>query len=89
MALTLHDLSRQRPALLTSPPIVGLSTDSEPTVGEDGGELERGQTWLHEDTGVLKYYTGSVWTPVDFNQTIGLQTTLLFEIRNLLRGDDE
>lgn len=87
--LTFSDLARQRPALLTEPPIVGLSTDATPTVGEDGGELEVGATWLHEDTGQVRYWAGSEWKPVDFNQMNGLTLTLLFEIRDLLRGDDE
>lgn len=88
MALTLADLSRQTPALLTSAPIIGLSTDSDPTVGADGGALEVGQVWLHEDTGRQKYYTGSEWKLVDANQERGLQTALLLEIRDLLKGDE-
>jgi hypothetical protein len=89
MPLTLNEFTRQTPALLTSPPIVGLSSDAEPTVGEDGGALETGQLWHWEDTGHWKYYTGSAWKLVDFNQTIGLAISLLFEIRDLLQGDDE
>lgn len=89
MALTFADLSRQTPALLATPAIVGLSTDSSPVVGEDGGELMVGQTWLHEDTGALKYYTGSEWKLVDANQERGLQTALLFKILDRLTGEDE
>ena len=77
-----------KPALSTETPIIGLSTDSEPTVGVDGGALEAGATWLHEDTGALKYYTGSAWAAVAVEQADGLRLALLFEIRDLLRGDE-
>lgn len=80
---------RQTPALLTDPPIVTESTETLPTVGEDGGALEVGATLLHEDTGRLLYWTGSEWKLADLNQERGLQTSLLFEIRDLLQGDDE
>lgn len=92
MSVALEQLHRQRPELLAVSPIVGLSTDDEPTVDADGGELEVGATWLHEDTGVLHYYTGvtgRLWRPVDLMQFRGLELSLLFEIRDLLKGDEE
>lgn len=75
------------PALLTDSPIVGLSTDDGPTVGGDGGALEVGATWLHEDTGVLKYWTGSAWATVKQEQADRLSLALLFEIRDSLQGE--
>ena len=87
MSLTLSDLSQQRPSLLTSDRIIGLSTDSNPTVGGDGGALLVGQEWVHEDTGVIKYYTGSGWVLVDFNQRLNQGIALLMEIRDLLNGE--
>ncbi len=78
----------QKPELLTGDQIVGISTDSEPIVGPDGGPLEIGQLWLHEDTGRLKWWTGSAWTLVEPNQEIRLQTALLREVRDLLKGDE-
>ena len=88
MSLNHADLALQRPELLTSERIVGLSTDDDPEVGPDGGDLEVGQVWLHEDTGRAKYWTGSEWKLADFNQEFRLQTALLFELRDMLKGDD-
>ena len=77
-----------RPALATDSPIVGISTDDDPAVGAAGGALEVGATWLHEDTGVWKYWTGSAWVTVAVEQADGLRLSLLFEIRDLLQGDE-
>jgi hypothetical protein len=76
------------PALLTVAPLVGLSTDDEPEVDGAGGPLEVGQVWQHEDTGAWKYWTGSVWKSVTVEQSEGLRLSLLFEIRDLLEGDE-
>lgn len=73
------------PALLTDAPIVGVSTDDEPEVDNDGGTLEVGATWLWEDTGLWKYWTGSAWKAVTVEQVTGLNLSLQFEIRDLLR----
>lgn len=91
MGMVLQDFSRQTPALLTSPPIVGLSTDDEPEVGSDGGELEAGETWLHEDTGELHYYTGSAWKLTDFNQVFMQRQDRIIELLEQLvaQGSDE
>lgn len=78
----------QKPELSTGDRIVGLSTDAAPTVGPDGGALSVGQLWVHEDTGRLKWWTGSAWELVEHNQEIRLQTALLFELRDYFRGDE-
>lgn len=71
------------PALLTEPPIVTLSTDDEPTVDNDGGSLEVGQVWKHEDTGEMRYYTAAgTWATVTTQQADLLRLDLLFEIRD-------
>lgn len=75
------------PTLLTERPIVSLSTDDEPELDNDGGALEVGQTWLHEDTGSMRYWTGTEWKPVTVEQADGLKLNLLFDIRDLLSGE--
>lgn len=76
------------PALRTDSPIVGMSTDSEPTIGNDGAELEAGDVWVWQDTGAWKYWTGEKWLPVTVGQKDALNTMLLYEIRDLLIDDE-
>lgn len=79
-----------KPALLTEPPIVTQSTDNEPETDNDGGTLEVGQTWRHDDTGSLYYWTGDKWMPVTVEQAEGLKLALLFKISerlDLMVGD--
>lgn len=76
------------PTLLSERPIVTLSTDDEPEVDNDNGALEVGHTWLHEDTGAMKYWTGSEWKPVTVQQADALRLNLLFDIRDMLSGEN-
>lgn len=87
--MAIADLTLQRPALLTDERIIGLSTDDNPVIGPDGGALEVGQEWFHEDTGRSKYWDGSAWYVVDFNQKFNQLIALQFEIRDLLAGANE
>jgi hypothetical protein len=80
-AFSAAPLSRERP-------IVTLSTDDEPEIDNDGGELEVGTTWLHEDTGSMFYYTGSAWKPVTVQQVEALKLNLLFDIHSRLLGSE-
>lgn len=70
--------------LLTDTRLVGLSTDTKPTVDEEGGELEVGREWIATDTGQSWYWDGSAWVRANYTQKIDQQTELLFEIRDLL-----
>lgn len=76
-----------RPALLTAAPLVSQSTDTAPALDGDGGPLEVGATWTHEDTGAWFYWTGSAWATVSVEQADGLRLAILFEIRDLLKDD--
>lgn len=75
------------PALLTERPIVTASTDDEPELDNDGGALEVGHTWLHQDTGAMFYYTGSAWRPVTEQQRENLTLFLLFDLRDARLAD--
>lgn len=70
------------PALLTERPIVGVSTDDEPETDNEGGTLEIGTTWFHEDTSAMLYYTGEKWLPVSEQQRENLKLFLLFDLRD-------
>ena len=90
MPLTTADfLLVQQPPLLTDEVYVGLSTDTKPTVAEDGGDLQLGTQFVCEDTGVAWYWTGSAWAGTTFGQQQRLQIDLLTEIRDLLRSQAE
>lgn len=82
-----QDLRLAEPQLLTGDPMVALSTDTAPTVAEDGSELQVGQVLILEDIGRQQYWTGSAWAVVTTAQTMDLQTQLLREIRSLLTED--
>lgn len=73
------------PALSTDAPIVTLSTDDAPEVDADGGTLEVGATWLHDDTGQRFYWTGDEWKAITVEQANALSLDLQFEIRDLLQ----
>ena len=83
--MTVDDLRLNRPLLRTTGRIVGLSTDTKPTVDEDGSTLEVGTEFLADDTGIFYYWTGSDWALSDFNQKLYQLIELQIEIRDLLK----
>jgi hypothetical protein len=79
-----RELTLNAHKLLTDTRLAGNSTDTKPTVDEEGGELPVGREWFAEDTGQSWYWDGSEWVRANYTQKIDQQTELLFEIRDLL-----
>lgn len=73
------------PKLRTSGRIIRLSTDSQPTVGDDGGTLQVGTELLIEDTGLTYYWSGSAWERPNLAQKIDQLVELQLEIRDFLQ----
>ena len=82
-----QDLRLAEPQLLSGEPMVALSTDTEPTVAEDGSALQVGQLLILEDTGIQKYWTGAAWARVTTGQVLDLNTQLLRELRDLMNEE--
>lgn len=79
------DLLLARPQLRTTGRLVRLSTDSLPTVDDDGGALQVGTELLHEDTGAFRYWTGSEWLRSNLPQKLDQLIDVAIEIRDLLQ----
>ena len=81
----LEDFLLTKPQLKTTGRMTRLSTDTDPTEDDDGGELMIGQEMLLEDTGMFKYWDGNSWEPVTFSQKLLQFFELQFEIRDEVR----
>ncbi len=64
------------------------TTDTFPTVRDDGGELETGDC-LESDTGDLYYWTGAAWRLVTPAQVTLLTLQVLIQIRDALADDPD
>ena len=82
--MSVRDFTLAAPALRTDMRIVGLSTDTKPTVDEDGSVLQAGTEFISDDTGQSWYWTGSEWKPTTFPQKIEQLIQLQWESRDLL-----
>ena len=85
------DVAVPFPALVplrTTGRMVRLSTDSEPSVSDEGEALVVGTELLRQDTGKLDYWTGTVWASVTIGQKLQQFVEVHFEIRDLLTKED-
>ena len=82
--LSVRDFTLAAPALRTDVRIVGLSTDTKPTVDEDGSELQLGTEFFSDDTSQSWFWNGSEWLPTTFPQKIDQLIQLQWESRDLL-----
>ena len=77
------------PVLRTAGRLVCLSTVTKPTTDEDGSVLQVGTELTCDDDGSQWYWDGDEWQAVTLAQKLGQGVELLFEIRDLLKEDDE
>lgn len=82
--MAVRDFLLAAPTLRTDTRIVGLSTDTKPTIDEDGSELQIGTEFFSDDTSQSWYWTGEEWKPTTFPQKIDQLINLQWESRDLL-----